>query len=163
MKKFYFPIIYLFWTNSLFAQEFTIQNNQLSLPAPIIFETGNDNIKVESDAVIIHIKKFLDTKSYVSTLRIEVHTDNSAAEAFNQSLSEKRALAIAKRLVKEGVDCKKLIAVGFGSTKPIAENKTPEGKSQNRRTEIHIAALRGRLVGGMPADGGGKVAGDACQ
>ena len=112
---------------------------------------------------IMHIKKFLEAKSYISTLRIEVHADNNAAEVLSQSLSEKRALAIAKRLVKEGIDCKKLIAVGFGSSKPIAENKSPEGKAQNRRTEIHIAALRGKLIGGMPADGGGKVAGNICQ
>ncbi len=163
MKKLYFILVHLVLNTALFAQEFTIQNNQLVLPAAIVFETGSDKIKRESDATNNHIKKFLDAKSYISTLRVEVHTDNSAAETLNQALSEKRALAITKRLVKEGVDCKKLIAVGFGSTKPIAENKSPEGKAQNRRTEIHIAALRGKLIGGMPADGGGKVAGDTCQ
>ena len=147
----------------LFAQEFTIQNNQLVLPAPIVFETGSENIKAESDVTIMHIKKILEAKSYISTLRIEGHSDNNAAEVLSQSLSEKRALAVAKRLVKEGVDCKKLIAVGFGSSKPIADNKSPKGKAKNRRTEIHIAALRGKLIGGMPADGGGKVAGHICQ
>lgn len=163
MKKFYFSCILILLKTQLFAQEFNIQNNQLALPAPIVFETGSDNIKAESEVTISFIKKFLDAKSYISTLRVEVHTDNSAAETLNQALSEKRALAITKRLVKEGVDCKRLIAVGFGSTKPIAENKSPEGKAQNRRTETHIAALRGKLIGGMPADGGGKVAGDTCQ
>ena len=62
-----------------------------------------------------------------------------------------------------GVDCKRLIAVGFGSAKPVADNSTPEGKAQNRRVSFFNAALRGRLIGGMPADGGGQIAGDLIE
>ena len=62
-----------------------------------------------------------------------------------------------------GVDCKRLVAVGFGNTKPVADNSTPDGKARNSRVSFFNAALRDRLIGGMPADGGGKVAGDACN
>ena len=57
----------------------------------------------------------------------------------------------------------RLLAVGFGPTKPIADSSTPEGRGQNNRVELHNAQLRGRAIGGMPTDGGGQVAGDLCQ
>lgn len=129
---------------------------------PIEFETGSDKLKPESSGLSL-VKQYLDEKTYVTTLRIEVHTDSQGDASKNQELSEKRAVAVAKALVAKGVDCKRLIAVGFGSNKPIADSTTPEGRAQNRRVSFFIAALRGRAIGGMPLDGGGKVAGgDLC-
>ena len=54
----------------------------------------------------------------------------------NQALSEKRAQAVVEEIVKEGVDGKRLSAAGFGQTRPIADNKTAEGKAKNRRVEL---------------------------
>lgn len=145
------------------AQDFKLEDNHLVLPGPILFETGNDKIKPESDGPLSYVKRYLDDKSYISLLRIEVHTDNQGAEAFNQALSEKRAIAVARWLIGHDVKCDRLIAVGFGSSKPVGNNATPEGRAQNRRTAFVNAALRGRAIGGMPVDGGGKVAGDVCR
>jgi OOP family OmpA-OmpF porin len=72
-------------------------------------------------------------------------------------------MAICRWLVSNGIDCKRLIAVGFGSMKPIEDSRTPEGKAKNRRMVFELAALRGHLIGGADADGGGKVAGDLCK
>ena len=69
---------------------------------------------------------------------------------------------MARWLVEKGVDCKRLVPVGFGGTKPKADNATPEGKAQNRRISFFNAALKGRAIGGMPLDAGGQIAGDAC-
>lgn len=139
-----------------------IKDNQLVLKDAVAFETGSDRIAAQSDGPLDQVREFLVEKTYVSTLRIEVHSDSTGAAAFNQQLSEKRAIAVARWLVAHNIDCKRLIAVGFGDTKPIADNKTPEGRAQNRRTVFAIAGLRGRAIGGMPLDGGGKLAGDAC-
>jgi OOP family OmpA-OmpF porin len=65
--------------------------------------------------------------------------------------------------VEQGIDCKRLISVGFGSSKPVADNATPEGRRQNTRIEIINAALRGKVIGGMPIDGGGILAVDPCE
>ena len=62
-----------------------------------------------------------------------------------------------------GVACDRLVAVGFGNNKPIADNSTAEGKSHNRRIAVINAALRGRAIGGMPLDGGGQDAGAVCK
>lgn len=124
----------------------------------VVFETGKATLKAESDAVLDHVKAYLEAKSYISTLRVEVHTDSQGAEAFNQKLSEARAAEVVAALVKKGVSCGRLVAVGFGSTKPVAANDSAENRARNRRTVFVNAALRGRPIGGLPLDGGGVVA-----
>lgn len=142
---------------------YVIEDNALSMPGPVVFETGSDALKPESDAVLMHAKEYLDDKDYISLMRIEGHTDSTGASEAGQALTEKRALAVARWLVKKGIDCKRLIPVGFGDTKPIAPNDTAENRALNRRMVFANAALRGRPIGGMPVDGGGRVAGDPCK
>ena len=161
MKSYLFAL-FLVISISLTAQDYKLEGNEVKIEKPVLFETASDKLTPESTAALEIIKKYLTDKSYISLLRVECHTDNTNAETTNQALSEKRAMAVCKALVKMGVDCKRLIAVGFGSTKPVAENSTPMGKAQNRRVSFINAALRNHPIGGMPVDGGGKVAGDSC-
>ncbi|HLL52103.1 MAG TPA: OmpA family protein [Myxococcaceae bacterium] len=76
-------------------------------------------------------------------IRVEGHTDNLpiASEAFptNWELSTARALAVVRFLQEKGVDPTKLAAAGYSQYQPVAENETPEGRSQNRRIEIVLA------------------------
>jgi hypothetical protein len=67
---------------------------------------------------------------------IEGHTDNTGTDAINQPLSERRARAIVDQLIKDGIDASALTAKGYGSTKPVADNATPEGRAKNRRVEF---------------------------
>jgi OOP family OmpA-OmpF porin len=160
MNLLFYPLLGLV----LFADtSFDLENNALKLPGPVLYETGSDKLKPESDPVLAHVKDYLDAKSYITLLRIEVHSDAQGNSQYNQTLSEKRALAVARALVGRGISCTRLIPVGFGETKPIAPNTTAEGRAQNRRTLFVNAALRGKPIGGMPVDGGGKVAGDPCR
>jgi len=66
------------------------------------------------------------------------HTDSVGAEAYNQKLSEKRANAVAKALEELGVSADKITAVGYGELKPVASNKTKEGRAENRRVEARF-------------------------
>lgn len=164
MKKIFLLLTAIVFVQIAQAQsKFTIEDNQLVLPSSIEFQSGSDKLKPESVKALSHIKAYLEEKSYISTLRIEVHSDNSGNEAANQKLTEKRALSVGKWLVAEGIDCTRLICVGFGSNKPVADNATPEGKAANSRVTIVNAGLRGRAIGGMPLDGSGMVAGDVCK
>lgn len=142
---------------------FEVKDNRLTLPSPVVFATASAKLAPASDAALAHIRAYLDAKAYISLMRIENHTDTDGNAKDSQALSEARALAVVKALVARGVDCKRLLAVGFGGTKPVAANDTPEHKAQNRRTEAVNAELRGRPIGGMPVDGGGKIAGDSCK
>ena len=66
------------------------------------------------------------------------HTDSIGAEAYNQKLSEKRANAVAKALEELGVSADKITTVGYGELKPVASNKTKEGRAENRRVEARF-------------------------
>lgn len=136
---------------------YQLEGNELKLPGPVVFAVNSDQLKPESDAVLEHVKGYLEAKSSITLLRVEVHTDSMGDERANQRLSEERAAALVAALVKKGIACGRLIAVGFGGTRPIAANDTPEGRATNRRTVFVNAALQGRPLGGMPVDGGGKV------
>jgi OOP family OmpA-OmpF porin len=142
---------------------FKLKGFQIELPGPIVFETGTAKIKPESEEVLNIVHNFLQSRKDVTLLRVEGHTDDVGDDPKNQTLSEQRALAVAQWLVAKGNDCKRLLPVGFGETKPIADNKTEEGKAQNRRVDFLIAAIDGKAVEGKPVDGGGKPAGDPCK
>jgi len=69
-------------------------------------------------------------------IRVEGNTDNLGDETWNQGLSERRAQAIREYLINRGVDGRRIVAQGNGSSRPVASNKTAEGRARNRRTEI---------------------------
>ena len=143
---------------------YELENGALKVPHPVVYKTGKADVDVKQSAEALgYVAGYLEAKSYISRMRIEVHADSQGADEANQRLTEKRALAVARALVAKGVDCKRLLPVGFGETKPVADNKTAEGRAANRRTMFINAELRGRAIGGMPLDGGGVVAGDPCQ
>ena len=145
---------------------FQMENGALKLPGAVVFETGSDKLKPESDEVLQVVKDYLDAKPKVTLLRIGGHTDNDGTAAANQVLSEKRAMAVARWLTGSGEKCDRLLPVGFGQTKTIAgtaDKQTADEKTLNRRVAFVNAALDGRPIGGMPVDGGGKVAGDPCK
>ena len=71
------------------------------------------------------------------TIRLEVdgHTDSIGSPSFNRALSERRAAVIVEALVLHGIEPDRLVAVGYGETRPVASNLTPEGRARNRRIE----------------------------
>lgn len=138
------------------APTFQLTGNRLALPSPVGFRPGTAELLPTSEYALQHIKQYLETKTYISQLRIEGHVAEGTA---GQALSEKRAAAVTNWLAAHGVDCHRLLPVGFGSTKPVAAANT----EANTRIEVVNVALRGHVIGGLPTDGGGKVAGAPCQ
>lgn len=147
------------------SHEYKLDGNELILPVPITFSdsSGSPVLTHESDSALNHIKNYLNDKSYITTLRIEGHTNNNGDKFAQDLSSKKKALLVGRWLVKNGIDCNRLKCVGFGATKPIQSNDTPEGKAANNRITIVNAALRKVPIGGMPLDGGGESAGDPCK
>ncbi len=103
----------------------------------VTFETGSSQLTADSETVLNDIAQ---TLGKYSTMVVEVsgHTDNRGAESFNQRLSAKRAQAVVDYLIGKGVKPAQLKAKGYGSSKPMADNSTAEGRSQNRRVELQI-------------------------
>jgi outer membrane protein OmpA-like peptidoglycan-associated protein len=101
----------------------------------IEFETGSAFIKPSSYKLLDGI---FESAVVAEGLKLGVygHTDNNGADAVNIPLSEKRAAAVKDYLVRKGLKDGRIEAKGFGSTKPVADNGTEEGRSRNRRVEI---------------------------
>ncbi len=103
----------------------------------IEFETGSSVIRKTSYPVLNKLVQLL--KKYPG-VKIEIggHTDSKGNAEFNLNLSQRRADAVKKYLVEQGIDAGRLVAKGYGSSKPVADNKTPEGRRKNRRVEFKI-------------------------
>jgi OOP family OmpA-OmpF porin len=103
-----------------------------------ILETAD---KGATDGRLEAIKEIL--RNYPNAkFAIEGHTDSTGSAKLNQKLSEDRAKVVMDKLIEKGVNPANLVSAGFGSSKPVASNKTKEGKALNRRTEIrHIGSV----------------------
>ena len=143
--------------------------NELELPAPVPFKTGSAELDTEAgaDEILELVRQYLVANPDTTLLRIEGHTDSDGDDASNQSLSEARAWSVTKWLVSKNIDCKRLIAVGFGETRQLVPNDTAENKAKNRRVSFFDASIKGEPVKDsngkkIPVDNGGKLAGDPC-
>ena len=103
----------------------------------IFFETDSYALKDESLAELNKLVQFLQENPHI---RIEIsgHTDNTGTPEYNLRLSDNRAQAVAKYLVKANVAEDRLVCRGYGLSLPVASNETEEGRAQNRRTEVKI-------------------------
>lgn len=116
--------------NSIHTEEVLLISNK------IIFKLGSASILPSSYPELDKIVEIFRQKNV--KVRIEGHTDNISTDTINQTLSVDRAKAIKDYLVGKGIEEKRFEISGFGSTKPIASNKTEAGRSQNRRVEFII-------------------------
>jgi len=101
----------------------------------VLFDFNKSTLQPASDAIL---QQVTDLLAKDKTLKVEVqgHTDNVGSDAYNQTLSEARARAVADWLTKHGVAAARLSAHGYGKTKPVADNGNDEGRAKNRRVEI---------------------------
>ena len=117
------------------SEMFDALNKEGFIALYINFETGKAEIKAESQKIIDQIVQMLKDNPDLK-INIEGHTDNVGSVESNQTLSEKRAEAVMKAIIAMGIESGRLSSKGWGQTKPIADNKTEEGRSKNRRVEI---------------------------
>ena len=111
-------------------------NSQITLKN-LFFDIGKFEIKDESKSEFDRIIEFLTDYPKVK-VEISGHTDNQGNEEDNQVLSENRAKSVVSYLTKNGIENDRLTSVGYGSSKPIAENTTREGRAKNRRVDFKI-------------------------
>ena len=112
----------------------------LVMPSNITFRTDSATIDPGFTRVLTNVSTVL--KRYNQSL-IDVygHTDNTGGTAYNQQLSEQRARSVANFLAGQGVRPDRMIVSGFGETRPIASNASPQGREQNRRVELRLIPL----------------------
>ena len=113
----------------------------LNMPSNVTFGSDQDQLNAQFypvlDAVSVVLNKYPQT-----LLDIDGHTDNTGAPDYNQALSERRAVSVARYLNSRQVDSRRLLVVGFGETRPIADNASASGRAANRRVEVRISPLQ---------------------
>lgn len=165
MKQFFSLAVAIIIVTSASSQvrRYTIENNELKTGMPVIFNTQSNILNPLSDSALQEVKSFLADKKAITLLRIECHTASGGDENKNVELTKKRALAVARWLMNNGVSPERIIAVAFGSTKPVADNSSQAGRALNTRVSFINAAMLNRPIGGMPVDGGGLVVCNPCN
>ena len=103
----------------------------------VFFETGLSALSKDSYPALNELVDALKSKTSLC-IEIAGHTDNVGTPESNQKLSTDRANAVRDYLVKHGIEPKRVTSKGYGETQPVASNETPEGRQQNRRTEVRI-------------------------
>jgi len=101
----------------------------------INFDTGKFDLKPESKGIIEQIAALLQAHPELK-MSIEGHTDNVGTPESNKTLSSQRAKSVMNAVVQKGIAAARLMAVGWGQERPIADNRSEEGKAKNRRVEI---------------------------
>lgn len=102
----------------------------------INFATGSAEITDEFARVLDGASKLINEHPEIQLLEVQGHTDNTGSDAINNPLSQARADAVRNYLISRGVDPSRLVAKGYGSTKPVASNANEQGRYQNRRIDL---------------------------
>lgn len=112
---------------------------KITFDSGILFDTNSATLRSASSADITKMAATLQKYPDTDVL-IQGHTDNTGTDAINLPLSERRAQAVANSTTAQGVDASRITTKGLGSSDPVADNTTEEGKQANRRVEIAIFA-----------------------
>ena len=114
----------------------------LTMPSGITFAFDRYDVQPQFRPTLDRVAEVLG--DYPQTMiDIYGHTDSVGADAYNQTLSENRARAVADYLSMQGVNKVRMATLGYGETQPIADNGTESGRAANRRVEIRIVPVAG--------------------
>jgi outer membrane protein OmpA-like peptidoglycan-associated protein len=115
-------------------------NITLNMPGNVTFATDSSDLSPGFFDVLNSVGKVM--KEYNKTV-VEVagHTDSTGSDSYNQSLSERRAGSVAQYLQSQQIGSERLITVGMGESRPVADNGTADGRQANRRVEITMVPL----------------------
>lgn len=109
----------------------------VNLPDGVTFDVGSATLKPGFRETLDGVADSL-IKYPNSLVDVYGHTDSTGSDAFNQTLSERRAQTVANYMMSRGVSQARIRWQGFGETMPIADNGTEQGRARNRRVEIKI-------------------------
>jgi len=117
------------------------ENITLNMPGNITFQTGSSDMNNDFFKVLDSVGLVL--KEYNKTLIvIGGHTDNVGTTENNQALSQRRAEAVGSYLASRNVAAERMVITGFGESQPVADNKTADGRSKNRRVELTLEPIK---------------------
>lgn len=110
----------------------------ITLSGGVLFESAEWTLLPAAQVKLNDVAKALIEQDPLSKIVVEGHTDSQGSATFNQDLSQRRAQSVRDYLVSRGIAADRLSAQGFGLTRSIADNNSPEGRANNRRVEIVV-------------------------
>ncbi|MGE0595979.1 MAG: OmpA family protein [Hyphomonadaceae bacterium] len=114
----------------------------LNFPADLTFDFNQDAVKSQFVPTLRDVSGVL-AEYPQTTVDVYGHADSVGSDAYNQDLSERRAMNVASVLMQGGVIRQRVITTGFGESRPIADNTSDTGRARNRRVEVYISAFTG--------------------
>lgn len=112
--------------------------SSITIGEKVQFATGSSQILPVSFGLLDEVAKVLVDNPQIELLQVEGHTDSTGTAAINRKLSQQRAESVMRYLAEKRVGGGRMKAQGFGPDRPIADNKTDDGREQNRRVEFVI-------------------------
>lgn len=106
--------------------------------ADVLFDTGRHTLRPPAREALARVAGIVSVVPGLA-LEVEGHTDSVGGEAYNQKLSEQRAMTVRDYLVQQGVSMNSVVARGFGENQPVASNDNARGRQQNRRVELIVS------------------------
>lgn len=115
----------------------------ITLSGSVLFASNKDALLPAAQDRLAQVAEALKTQEDHKIV-VEGHTDSQGSEGSNQTLSERRAQAVVSFLISKGVPAEQIKAQGLGMSRPIADNKSAEGRANNRRVEIIVQPVERR-------------------
>ncbi|HKO93664.1 MAG TPA: OmpA family protein, partial [Polyangiaceae bacterium] len=110
----------------------------LTIPGNVIFASGKAEVLTGAKNRLAQVAQALKDGDTESKIVVEGHTDATGSTASNEQLSMKRAEAVRDALVSDGVPAERITVMGYGESRPLADNASPAGRATNRRVEIVV-------------------------
>ncbi len=127
-----------------------VEGDQIKILDAVYFATDKDKILEKSYPVLQDVAGIIKGKPDIR-IRVEGHTDNRGAPKHNRTLSDRRAASVLKYMTEQGIEAGRLESIGYGPDKPIADNKTEDGRAKNRRVEFHMIHVEAAPAQPAPA------------
>lgn len=115
-----------------------VTNDRLVIFEKVFFDTNKATIQVRSYPLLDEVARVLREHPEIASVDVEGHTDSRGSKKKNMKLSQARAASVVAYLVGKGIDAGRLVAKGYGPTRPIETNRTKRGRDNNRRVEFVI-------------------------
>ncbi|MCC6623333.1 MAG: OmpA family protein [Deltaproteobacteria bacterium] len=116
----------------------TFSTCEIVITETVYFEYDSDVIKPESYGILDAVAALMSTRDVVKKVEVQGHTDNDGDDAYNLGLSQRRAESVVAYMKGKGIAVDRMVAKGYGETKPIASNKGAAGRAKNRRVQFII-------------------------